>query len=159
MVNISKKNIKKQTLSIVSENLIKYIALIKTQKTAENFINELLTPSEQIMIAKRFAAIVMIERGYSYSKIMDTLKISRGTVASISRKRDAGCFKYICESIKKAKNKKKVVRQEKDFWDSLEIIIMAGMPQMGKGRWKRFNEATEVLYQKQRKKRIKRGLV
>jgi len=140
MVNISKRKVKENILFAISSNLIKYIAHIKNKKQAELFINSFFTKSERIMFAKRFTVLVMLERGYSYSEIKDILKVSNATITNIERKRRMGDFSYMSKHIKNACVKKTGTKQEGDIWDILEVILRAGMPPMGRGRWKKINE-------------------
>jgi len=146
MVNISKKRVKEDIFEAISGNLIKYIAHIKNRKEADDFIGTFFTKSERTMFAKRFTTIVMLERGYSYSEIKDVLKISHSTIAKIERKRKAGEFSYLSSVVKKVCRKKRHLddsEQEEDIWDILETILRAGMPPMGRGRWKKIYELTE----------------
>jgi len=142
MVNISKRKVKEDILIAISDNLIKYIAHIKNKKQAQLFINSFFTKSERLLFAKRFTIVVMLERGYSYSEIEDTLKVSDRTIAKIEQKRERGDFIYLANHVKKA-CAKTTTKQEGDIWDLLEVILRAGMPPRGRGRWKKFYELTE----------------
>ena len=142
MVNISKKKVKEDIFIAIGDNLIKYIAHIKNKKQAQLFINSFFTKSERIMLAKRFTIIVMLERGYSYSEIEDTLKVSNVTIAKIEKLREKGNFVYLSKHVKKACVKAST-RQEEDIWDILEVILRAGMPPRGRGRWKKIYELTD----------------
>ena len=80
--------------------------------------------------------LVMLERGYSYSEVEDTLKVSNVTIAKIERKRKKGDFGYLAGVVKRACVSVKE-KQEGDIWDLLETILQAGMPPRGRGRWKK----------------------
>ena len=53
----------------------------KVQRRA--FFDAMLTPTERIMLSKRFAIIYMLAKGYSFSAIQETLRVSPSTVARI----------------------------------------------------------------------------
>lgn len=65
-----------------------FINSIKNTKSSSNvidFLNDLLSPSEQSMLAKRVAiAFMILENKYLYEDIIKTLKVSDGTVAKVN---------------------------------------------------------------------------
>lgn len=64
-----------------------FINSIKNTKSSDevvHFLNDLLTPVEKIMLAKRVAiAFLLLEGGFTYESICKTLKVSKGTVARV----------------------------------------------------------------------------
>ncbi len=66
--------------------LIKTISSIKKGRDLQNFINDLLTPAEKTMLAKRLAISVLRTKGYNYRDISERLKVSTSTVLSVIRK-------------------------------------------------------------------------
>lgn len=60
------------------------ISNLKESSKAEEFFNDLLSPTEKIMLSKRLAIAVMLMKGYDYSTIRSTLKVSPGTIGSVS---------------------------------------------------------------------------
>lgn len=129
MAHISKQQLKKEHLDTLFLQLSKTIALLN-KNSAHYFFDELLGPEEKIMIAKRLAAIVMCIEGNSSYRIWQLLKMSPSTTDRIRLQYELGTYKNI-EKILKS-NKADYER----FWTTLEIILRAGLPPMGRGRWK-----------------------
>lgn len=142
MVNISKRQIKKKVLLTISNDLFRYIVNVRTSADADKFLSALLTPAERLMLAKRFAAIFMLERGYSYGVIAKTLKISQTTIAKIENNKKEGVYDFIVRHIPK---KPAVVGKKSSFWSDLEQFLLVGgiMPPMGRGRWRNVYKMTE----------------
>jgi len=128
MVNISKKKLKGKIADQIHNNFIKIIVRLEGKK-GSLFIEELFTPAEKIVFAKRLAALLMLEKGLSSYKVERLLNLSSSTTARM--KKDLHCGKY--PSIKIITCRKK---ENDKFWKDLESFIRLGMPEMGKNRWK-----------------------
>lgn len=64
--------------------LIQVLATTNQTKSGLLFVNQFLSSSELTMLAKRVGAALLLKRGYTYSSIVDYLKISKGTVAKVA---------------------------------------------------------------------------
>lgn len=112
------------------------MAVPREPKNARLFLNDVLTPTERIMIAKRLAAVVMLCRGYSGYKVRMALKLSPSTITRLRAELDKGAFPYL-ESLFESTRSKQQKREAEDFWDVLYKFILMGMPpRVGRGRWK-----------------------
>lgn len=60
------------------------ISNLTNSQKAEEFFNDLLTPTEKIMLSKRLAIAIMLIKGYDYATIRSTIKVSPSTIGSIS---------------------------------------------------------------------------
>lgn len=129
MAHISRKSLKRKTLDRISQELIEIIAHTRSRKETKALLEEFLTPTERIMLGKRLAVIYMIIKGYPFSLIETTLKVSPSTVALAWKASKRGAFPLMSRKIASEKTKK-------EFWESLESILRAGMPPMGKRRWR-----------------------
>jgi len=68
----------------VYEVLINSIKNTKSSDEVIDFVNDLLSPAEQLMLAKRVCiAFMLLENRYSYEDIIKTLKVSDGTIAKV----------------------------------------------------------------------------
>ncbi len=129
MPHISKQKLKPTHEKKLYMQLAKLIG--KLDKDNVNlFLSELLGKEEKIMLAKRFAVIVMLIEKNSTYRIAQLLHMSPSTVERLKLKLNFGEYEYIEKLLKQNK------KEYEDFWKTLEVILRAGMPPMGKGRWK-----------------------
>ena len=133
MTYVSKKPLKKDVKKRLDEQFIKTIVALRTTPGGKNFISELLTESEQIMLAKRLMMIFMLAEGISQYRIKQLLHVSSSTVAHIGLGFKSGKFEHIRSVCRHKKS-------HKTFLDELEVIVRLGMPSMGKDRWKWLDE-------------------
>lgn len=75
-----KKEIENQITTIFQEA---YIMCNSQDETAE-FLHDLLTPTEKIMLSKRLAIAYLLLKGNSYLAIQNILKVSNSTVRNVS---------------------------------------------------------------------------
>jgi TrpR-related protein YerC/YecD len=71
------------------------ITLIENKSETIPFLKDLLTPIEQIMLAKRLSIALMLKQGYNYEQISAYLKTTPGTIASVNRSLNFGNFGYL----------------------------------------------------------------
>lgn len=128
MTRISRKKLKKEVLDKIHNRFTKTIVDLHG-KSGSVFIEELFTPTEKIMFAKRLAGLLMIAQGISPYKVSKLLRLSFSTTARMQI--DIENKKY--PSIEKIILNKK---EKDEFWAELEVFIRFGMPEMGKNRWK-----------------------
>lgn len=128
MPHISSKKLKKEHLQKLYNEFS--IALEKSAKKSwiKFFLNDFLTRTEKIMLAKRFAVIYLLSQDVPPSYIADALCMSPATIFRMSLKYDIGKYSYLLKAIK---------HESKDIWKILEKILQAGLPpRAGRGRWK-----------------------
>ncbi len=128
MTYVSKGPLKSDIKKRLDKQFVNTIVSLRTTSGGKNFISELLTESEQIMLAKRLMMIFMIAEGVSQYKIKYLLQVSSSTVSHIASRLDSGAYKHIKKDCRSKRNRQ-------TFWDELEIIVRLGMPSMGKRRW------------------------
>ena len=109
-------------------------------------LDDLLTPTEKIMMTKRLAIIFMLNEGYSFRAIEKSLKVTLQTVTRFWKMKKRGKFKYL----------EKMEIKSSSFWKDLEKFLQAGLPPRGKGRWKHVFETMDKADRLQR--RIYKGL-
>src|SRR5690606_17399464 len=83
----------------------------------KDFLSELLGSEEQIMLAKRLAAIVLITEGYSFYKVSRLLKISSATADKIGFKLKRGDYDHILRVVGKSR------KSYFDFLNTLDSIL------------------------------------
>ncbi len=129
MTRVSKRELSTSYLKKLHKQLTKTIARLD-HGTSTVFIDELLGKEEKIMIAKRFAAIVMLMENNSTYRIAQLLHMSPSTTERLRIQYRNGAYDGIEDMF--LKNKK----EYEEFWETLEVILRAGLPPRGKGRWK-----------------------
>lgn len=120
----------------MSEQLIESVLHARTKRDARVLLNELLTDTERVMLAKRFAVIAMLAHGYSFQQIQRLLLVSPDTVGRLWRDIKNGSHSTL---IQYAKNNPRKLEQG-IVLRFIEELIEAGMPPYGKGRWTHFNK-------------------
>lgn len=128
MPHISSQKLKKEHLQKLYNEFS--LALEKSAKKSwiKFFLNDFLTRTEKIMLAKRFAVIYLLSQDVPPSYIADALYMSPATIFRMSLKYDIGKYSSLLKAIK---------NENKDIWKILEKILQAGLPpRVGRGRWK-----------------------
>ncbi|MBI2609794.1 helix-turn-helix domain-containing protein [Candidatus Giovannonibacteria bacterium] len=129
MPQISKKKIKRKTFARIENEFAAVFTTLNSQALIKRFFGEFFTETEQTMLAKRLAVILMLKKGYSFEAIQKTLKLSPQTLSRYWRKLKKGEFQYI---LNKSSRKKGEIQ---NFIEALETILQAGLPPRGRGRW------------------------
>ena len=68
--------------------LTQIIADVREEKEAEQLLSDLLTPAEQMAVAKRLGIAMSLIRGASYEEIKKRLKVSSATIAKVQESLD-----------------------------------------------------------------------
>ena len=133
MAQVSKHPLSKAIYERIFEIFIKSIVSIKDKKEAEDFLNDFLTPTERIMLAKRLAIAVLLTKGYDYASIRKILHVSFSTVASVSV-----FLKYTGEGYKKVVDKLLKEEAIKDFLLSIgeDFAAVGSIGGKGSGAWR-----------------------
>lgn len=131
MTHVSKQALKKRVTKELSEQFLSYILEANTATRAQALILELLTPTERIMLAKRLAIVIMLEYGYGFEQIEQTLRVSSSTVARLWSKKHKNLFSSIEEYCRRHKN-----LNTDAILGFIEKLLQAGLPPQGRGRWK-----------------------
>jgi len=84
MSKVSRRVLDKRLESYIFEVFLKTISDLKTKEEVKVFIEDLLSPSEKIMLIKRLAIAILLTKGYTWDKIDHTLKVSRPTIMTVS---------------------------------------------------------------------------
>lgn len=83
MPKISKNKLDKNAYDFLSNNLIGALTDLNEKKDVASLMDSLFTQTERLMIAKRLAIAVLLERGLSYKKISSLLKVSSVTIGFV----------------------------------------------------------------------------
>ncbi|HLB60942.1 MAG TPA: Trp family transcriptional regulator [Patescibacteria group bacterium] len=116
--------------------------------TANSLLEELFTPSEKIMIAKRLGISVLLAKGYSYQVIQSILHVSKTTIATVSSSMKYGGKGYVSFT-------KSLLQEEQmeQFWTVVEQAVFKALSiRKGSGVWRTM--LTESKKQQYRKAKL-----
>lgn len=85
MSQVSKKVLPNHVKEELFKNFWDLLASIKDPREIKIFIEDFLSPTEKIMLAKRIAISILLAKGYNHRSISRILKVSTTTVASIAK--------------------------------------------------------------------------
>ncbi|MBI2039945.1 hypothetical protein HYT18_02640 [Candidatus Microgenomates bacterium] len=148
MGQISKYPISKDVADRIFDVFIKSFIKVKNDKDAQILANDLFTPTERIMLAKRLAIAFCLMQGYEYREISKLLRVSVTTVASVNMtlKYGSNGYRTILERINKEE------KLEDLFKNIAEKVLAMGSYGKGSGTWRYLR--AEV--QKSRDKKLKK---
>jgi uncharacterized protein YerC len=129
MTQVSRRYLPQKVSSQIFDMFLTTITSLSTPASVNSFIEDLLSPTEQIVLGKRLAIAYMIQKGYTQRKIVDTLKVSIATVGKISlsmKKPNNGYSMVISHMLK--------IQKVSDFFDKIEEKLDGLMPPKG-GNW------------------------
>ena len=146
MAQVSQYPLKKDVEKRLFELFWEVIEKLRTKEQIEEFLKDLLTPTEEVMLAKRVAIALMLLKNYDYRTIRDTLKVSLTTVGKVSLwlKYEGKGYRRVLE---------KIIRQQRweDFFEKLDDKITKIVPPRSQS-WQKF-------YKARAKERVKTTLI
>src|SRR3989344_9035841 len=84
MAQISKKYLSEDIQNKISGTLMEAVSQVKGRQDTQLFLNDLLTPTERVVLAKRLAIAILLLKGWGYEPIQNFLKVSSDTVGKVS---------------------------------------------------------------------------
>ncbi|MCA9360352.1 helix-turn-helix domain-containing protein [Candidatus Kaiserbacteria bacterium] len=129
MTNVSKDKLTEKDLTKLYAQMDKFVGKLNTTSSA-HFFSELLGPEERIMLTKRLAAVAMYAESNTPYRVWQLLQVSPSTADRIYQDFNRGRYEHLVSLMKKHK------KDYEEFWRVLEIILNAGLPPRGRGRWK-----------------------
>ncbi|MCF7816056.1 MAG: hypothetical protein K9M10_02510 [Candidatus Pacebacteria bacterium] len=106
------------------------LLMAKNKKALGEILRSLFTDAEIVMLTKRLAVIYLLIEGYSSYAISKQLLVSDSTVRNLKRQLEVGRFDAMTASLRNKKFNKE------EFWKTVDLLLRAGLPPRGKGRWK-----------------------
>ena len=105
MPHISQKPLSEEEFKRIYKEFIRSVSRFKDQKSFEQFFWEFLTPTEKVMLAKRLAVIVLLNKGLSSYEIWKFLNVSPSTIERLGVKLDRNGYKHIVKTLSDKKVK------------------------------------------------------
>ncbi|MFN3188306.1 MAG: helix-turn-helix domain-containing protein [Candidatus Paceibacteria bacterium] len=129
MTNVSKQQLTAEVGDKLRLQLARIFDNVPLQKS-KNLFEALLSESEQIMLAKRLAVILLVHQKVSVSEIAKRVLVSDATVRALRAQYKEGRYMPLishCTSSSFDSHK---------FWQTLEVVLRGGLPSRGKDRWR-----------------------
>ncbi len=148
MAQVSKYPISKVVADRIFEVFIKTLIGIKEKKEADDFIYDLFSPTEKIMLSKRIAIAFLLLKGYQYREISKILRVSLTTIGavSLSIKHGRGSYERVLT---------KITRDEdlEEFFSKVveKLLSTPASLERGRGVWRYLRD--EVRKDTERKKK------
>lgn len=125
MAQVSKRQMDATVEKKMYDLLDEAIAQTDTAEEAELFIHDLMTDTEQTVLAKRLMIALMLMEGYSYSQIDKALKVSPPTVFKVKywmdHKRES--FEKILDHVYKGKKTGKLWKEIRQAVDDVVVNV------------------------------------
>ena len=84
MSQVSRRYLPPKISGQIFDMFLSVLSTLPSPATTASFIEDLLSPTEQIMLGKRLSIAYMLKKGYTQRDICDILKVSLATVSKIS---------------------------------------------------------------------------
>lgn len=94
MTQVSRFPLRKEIQERMFEVFLDSIALVKTREHVRKLLDDVLSPSERTMLAKRLSIALLLYKGSDQRAICSTLKVSLGTVNRVSAALQKGSGGY-----------------------------------------------------------------
>lgn len=145
MTKVSRRLLNKNLENYIFELFIRTVVDLKDATQVNDFLEDLLSPTEKIMLIKRLAIAILLTKGYTYDEIDDTIKVSRPTIMTVSYflKNGKGGYQKV---VRKIMNNQK----EEAIWDTIEeTVLKFSRPAMtGTTRFEKRHKAGKELHKR-----------
>jgi TrpR-related protein YerC/YecD len=126
MGRVSKRILNKDLEGKLFQLFIDTILNLKNKTDVSNFMEDLLSPVEKLMLVKRLAIAILLTKKYTYQEIDEKLKVSRPTIMTVSNalKIRGDGYRKAIERVIKKQNKENV------FLNIEELLLKLSGPKM-----------------------------
>ena len=145
MSQVSRRFVSKKTEERILNLFVSAVVLVQTPKSAVSLIDDLLTPTEKVMLSKRFSIAFMLLEGYDYDQIQAALKVSSATVGRV-----ALWLKTKGAGIREIRGKIKTNESLKEVWEDIKDSFIELFATSYGTNWK---VGRQILRERQQKRR------
>ena len=145
MTQVSKYPIPKNIADRIFDIFIKTLIKVKGEQDTQNLANDLFSPTEKIMLAKRLAIAFLLMKDYRYREISQLLRVSVATISSVNKSLKFGNngYRTILEQISKEES------LEDFFLNTAEkLLSIPAKSSVGGGSWRYLLQETRKTKQK-----------
>src|SRR3989338_11266779 len=117
MTQVSRIPLRKEIEKRIFEIFLSSLAKVRHRQEVENFINDLLSPTEKTMLAKRISIAFLLAKKYDQRTISKTLKVGLETVSKVSRsmRSGKGGYRMVAGNIMRNEKLNEFVQKIDDF--------------------------------------------
>lgn len=128
MTRVSRFKLQENKLKEINDHFLYLITTLENSKEVENFFEEFLTKEEKTMLAKRLVLLMMIQKGYSPSKIQSTLNVSYESVRTYTNQLATknNLFKKTIERLVKRQKAKEFFLKVDKILAPIELALRSG---------------------------------
>lgn len=118
MTKVSKYPMSKSVEDECFDLLFTTIHDLRGKDSIKEFLDDFLSPVEQLMLSKRLGIAVLLGKGYQYNQIQRVLRVTPSTIAAVSLQ-----LKYAGNGYKRMVEK--VLQEEKSdtFWEKVDDVL------------------------------------
>ncbi|EKD87334.1 MAG: hypothetical protein ACD_36C00134G0003 [uncultured bacterium] len=127
MTQVSRIPLRKEVEQRVYEVLMESVAAATSKSTVSRLLDDLLSPTERLMIAKRLSIALLLLKKYDQRTISRWLKVSLGTVSKISLvlQKGHGGYQSVIGSILRKEELKALI-------EKIDAALANMLPQFGR---------------------------
>ena len=147
MPQVSRRPVKTELSNRMNEILWESLAKLGNKQDISAFLQDILTHTERIMLAKRLTIALLLYRGWDQEAIDSYLKVSLGTIQTVKRNLNSGANGYqkVITQIEKSRE-----------WEQMKLDLSQAFEEILAGRvganWKQSKPAVAKKYQEKRAK-------
>lgn len=120
MAQVSRVPLREKLKGRVFEVFYRALAEAKLSEEVKLLLDDLLTPTEKVMLSKRLAIAILLIKEYDYRAIQEILKVSPGTIWKV-----AGWLKFKGEGYRRVANKLLKEDAWVAFFDEIQDLFHA----------------------------------
>lgn len=145
MTQVSKYPISKPVADRIFEIFANAVVGLKNKIETEQFLSDLLSPTERIMLVKRLAIAFLLEKGYEQRFISNILRVSLATVASVNRSRKFGSkgYNHVINKILREEKLDEMINKI-----GLSLVSLPAKATKGGGAWRYLKQELEKKQKK-----------
>lgn len=142
MVQISRKKLDKDIETEMYKQFWKSLSEMRSPQESSEFFSDILTETEKVMLAKRFAVALLIVRGRTATEIRQAINVTYSTISSVSSwvKNAKPKTQDILKSLSSQKDWEAIHDRIEELIDKLPPRYHSDWSKAGKEKWKRIKK-------------------
>lgn len=139
MVQISKKRLDKDIETEMYKQFWKSLSEMKNPQESSEFFSDILTETEKVMLAKRFAVALLVVRERTATEIRQAINVTYSTIATVSSwvKNAKPKTQAILKSLSSQKDWEVIDDRIEELIDKLPPRYHSDWSKTGRNKWER----------------------